>query len=105
MIAEMTGFSGPLIAEARRIQRVVRELYPILIESNSSSGNNSVGAALLALLQQLLLLQNSAMRGRSSSDEDDAALRQYLGLLRAQISESDACDMLALIEECQVHSL
>ena len=44
------------------------------------------------------------MRGRSSSDEDDAALRQYLGLLRAQISESEACDMLALIEECQVHN-
>lgn len=89
LVSELCGFPPAMVAESRAIQRVVRNLFPLLFQIEGV--DLSIGA-ISSTLQNLLLLQNSSL--------DDQSLRNYLRSLRKRIDGESMQNMLRY-----VHSL
>ena len=71
LMSELCGFPEAMVDEARAIQRTVRNLFPLLIQSQPPDESLR---GISATLQALLLLQNSTL--------DDVSFCRYLAILR-----------------------
>lgn len=84
MMAEKAGFPPEVLVEARRVQRIVREQYPILFEVTAV---DDIARVRKELLQHLLILRSCRL--------DDAGLRHYLHTLRSKIPPEVAAALIA----------
>lgn len=77
LMSELCGFPPEMVAEARNIQKLVRNLYPIYIDPTDIDPSVNV---VNSLLQRLTLLKYSTLT-------DDDVLCQYVDNLRSKVSD------------------
>jgi hypothetical protein len=80
-MSELCGFPEDMITEARELQKIIKNLFPVLLPSLNDSEIDSSAILFVKLLQQLLLLRDSSL--------DDNGLFSYLHRLRTKISDKE----------------
>jgi hypothetical protein len=86
-MSEICGFPKDMIEDAKIIQTKVRNLFPILVDTNEVDG--SIGL-IMELLQRLLMLKNSTL--------SEIVLAQYLDDIRSKISDNTLSEIMSFIE-------